>query len=554
MSDAQTTVFRNGPVFRADGARSWATAVAVRDGCIVAVGGDEEVAAYLRGADEVVDLEGRLLLPGFVDAHVHPVMGGLERMRCDLSGARSVDDYQALVRAYVDRDPARPWVLGGGWSMGAFDNGCPTAAQLDAVVGDRPAYLPNRDHHSAWVSSRALELAGIDATTPDPADGRIERDADGRPTGALHEGAADLVARLVPADTQADYDEALRVGQAHLHSLGVVGWQDAWVEAPAGGPSVHAAYLRAQAQGTLTARVVGSLWWPRETAADDVAAQVARLVQVREEAAGAGDRYDAGTVKVMLDGVAETFTAAMLEPYLDRCGHPTDNAGLSFVDGDLLRTVVTSLDAAGFQVHFHALGDRAVRDALDALAAAREANGTSDRRHHLAHLQVVHPDDVPRFRHLGATANLQALWATHEPEMDELTIPFLGERRAGWQYPFGDLFRSGATLAMGSDWPVSSPDPLAAIHVAVNRVSPDAPAGTPAFLPGQALPLPVALAAYTAGSSYVSRLEEVTGSISVGRRGDLVVLDRNPFEAPAGQVARARVQQTWVDGRVVHQA
>ncbi len=554
MTDQSTTVFRNGPVFRADAARSWATAVAVRDGSIVAVGGDEEVAPYLRDAGEVVDLEGRLLLPGFVDAHVHPVMGGLERIRCDLTDGHALADYQATIGEYVDRHPGRPWVLGGGWSMGAFENGCPTAAQLDAVVGDRPAFLPNRDHHSAWVSSRALDLAGIDASTPDPADGRIERDASGRPTGALHEGAAGLVERLVPATTQADFDEALAVGQAYLHSLGVVGWQDAWVEVDGDGPSVHAAYLRAQAAGTLTARVVGCLWWPRERTPDEVADQVARFVAVREQTAGAGGRYDAGTVKIMLDGVAETGTAAMLEPYLDRCGHPTGNTGLSFVGGQLLRSIVSRLDAAGFQVHFHALGDRAVRDALDAVAAARRANGTGDRRHHLAHLQVVHPDDVRRFREVGAAATLQALWATHEPEMDELTIPFLGDRRAGWQYPFGDLYRSGATLAMGSDWPVSSPDPLAAIHVAANRVSPVAPAGTPAFLPGQALPLSVALAAYTAGSSYVSRLEGVSGSVSVGHSADLVVLDRDPFAHPTTQIARARVDRTYAGGRLVHQA
>jgi predicted amidohydrolase YtcJ len=285
-----------------------------------------------------------------------------------------------------------------------------------------------------------------------------------------------------------------------------------------------------------------------------VADQVAHFVKVREETAGAGGWYDAGTVKIMLDGVAETYTAAMLEPYLDRCGHPTGNTGLSFVGRELLRAVVTQLDAAGFQVHFHALGDRAVRDALDAVASARRTNGTADRRHHLAHLQVVHPDDVRRFREVGAAANLQALWATHEPEMDELTIPFLGDRRAGWQYPFGDLFRSGATLAMGSDWPVSSPDPLAAIHVAVNRVSPVAAEGTRPFLPGQALPLPAAVAAYTAGSSYVSHLEGVTGTVAVGHSADLVVLDRNPFDGPAEQIAQSRVLHTYVDGALVHEA
>jgi predicted amidohydrolase YtcJ len=481
-------------------------------------------------------------------------MGGVERGRCDLTGGHTIDEYAGVIGAYAAAHPQRPWILGGGWSMEAFPGGCPTREQLDAVVADRPAFLPNRDHHSAWANSRALELAGIDADTPDPADGRIERDAAGRPTGALHEGAADLVGRLVPPDTQDDYDEGLREAQRYLHSLGVVGWQDAMVPAAASGPSVHAAYLRAQREGWLTARAVGALWWDRGCAPDAVADQVAALVELRDAANRLGERYRVGTVKVMQDGVAETFTAAMLEPYLDRCGHETGNAGLSFLDAELLKVVATQLDAAGFQIHFHALGDRAVREVLDALQVARAANGTGDHRHHLAHLQVVHPDDISRFRRLGATANMQALWATHEPQMDELTIPFLGERRAGWQYPFGDLFRDGATLAMGSDWPVSSPDPLAAIHVAVNRIGPDAPAGTPALGAEQSLPLPVALGAYTAGSAYVSHLDQLTGSVAVGLGGDLVVLDRNPFDQPISEIAQARVARTYIDGDLVHQA
>jgi predicted amidohydrolase YtcJ len=550
----RTTIFRNGPAFRADAARSFARAVAVRDGVIVAVGGEGDIAPYVDGADEIVDLGGRLLVPGFIDAHAHPIVGGVERGRCDLSGATTIAEYTEIIGAYAARHPDRPWILGGGWGMSAFPGGCPTREQLDAVVSDRPAFLPNRDHHSAWVNSAALVLAGIDAATPDPADGRIERDATGRPTGTLHEGAADLVARLVPPDTQDDYDRALRDAQAYLHSLGVVGWQDAMVEATAAGPSVHAAYLRAQREGWLTARVTGALWWDRACPPDGVADQVAALAKLRDETAGFGGRYSAGTVKVMQDGVAETFTAAMLEPYLDRCGHPTANTGHSFLDADLVRTVATRLDAAGFQIHFHALGDRAVREVLDALDAAHAANGASGHRHHLAHLQVVHTDDIARFRRLAATATVQPLWAAHEPQMDDLTIPFLGEIRARRQYPFGDLFHAGATLAMGSDWPVSSPDPLAGIHVAVNRIGPDAPTGTEALGPEQRLPLAVALAAYTCGSAYVTHLDGVSGSISVGHRADLVVLDRDPFDAPAAEIAAARVERTYVDGTLVYHA
>jgi predicted amidohydrolase YtcJ len=547
----EAIVFRNGPVWTADAAGSVASAVAVAGGRIIAVGGDEEVAPYLRGAAEVVDLDGRLLLPGFVDAHVHPVLGGLERIRCDLTSAVTMTDYARLIGAYAEAHPEREWIVGGGWSMEAFPGGRPTREQLDAVVADRPVLLPNRDHHSSWANTRALELAGIVRETPDPPDGRIERDADGHPTGLLHEGAAELARAVAPEDTQADLEDALREAQRYLHSVGIVAWQDAWVAVHEPGPTVHEAYLRAQQEGWLTARVAGALWWERGCPSDAVDDQVAWLAGIRDEAGG-GDRYRVGTVKVMQDGVVETFTAAMLEPYLDQCGHPTGDSGLSFLEPDLLQQVTVALDAAGFQAHFHALGDRAVREVLDALDRARIVNGTADRRHHLAHLQVVHPDDIPRFRRLNAVANVQPLWASHDPQMDELTIPFLGDPRAGWQYPFGDLHRAGATLAMGSDWPVSNPYPLFGIHVAVNRTHLDAPAGTPPLDAGQALPLDVALRAYTAGSAYVSHLD--SGTIAAGRDADLVVLDRDPFTGPASAIGETRVHRTYVQGREVHRA
>ena len=214
----------------------------------------------------------------------------------------------------------------------------------------------------------------------------------------------------------------------------------------------------------LTARVTGALWWDRNRGLE----QVDELVQLRAE--GTTGRFRPLAVKIMQDGVAESFTAGMQEPYLDGHGHPTGNRGLSYVEPELLAEAVTLLDRRGFQVHVHAIGDRAVRETLDAFAAARVANGPSAGRHHLAHLQVVHPDDVPRFSELDLAANIQPLWACHEPQMDELTLPFLGEPRGSWQYPFGDLLRCGTRLAAGSDWPVSSADPLHGIQVAVTRL------------------------------------------------------------------------------------
>ncbi|MGQ4431792.1 MULTISPECIES: amidohydrolase [unclassified Streptomyces] len=535
-------LFTNGSVLTPEGRT--ATAVAVTGDRITAVGRAE--VHDLAGPDtQVVDLAGRLLLPGFQDAHVHPVPAGLELTQCDLTRAKTAEDTIAAVRAYADAHPEREWITGGGWSMEAFEGGTPTKELLDSVVPDRPVYLPNRDHHGAWVNSRALQLAGITRDMPDPADGRIERDASGEPAGTLQEGAMQLVGRLTPPATQADRLAALLHAQRHLHALGITAWQDALVGEFLGMDDPSDAYLAAARDGSLTARVVGALWWDRERGAEQIPELVERRARLSH------GRFGAGSVKLMLDGVAETGTAALLDPYLDKCGCATANRGTSFIDPKQLPAYVTELDALGFQCHFHALGDRAVRDALDAVEAARAANGPSDTRPHLAHLQVVHPDDVARFARLGAVANIQPLWAAHEPQMDELTIPFLGPERALWQYPFASLLRSGARLAAGSDWPVSSPDPLAGIHVAVNRVEPGG-AG-PVFLPGERLDLAAALTAYTAGSAYANHLDD-TGRVTAGALADLVVLDRDPFAAPPEEIGETGVALTYVGGKEVYAA
>ncbi|WP_395297083.1 amidohydrolase [Kitasatospora hibisci] len=538
-------VFTHGPVHTGDPARSRATALAVTGERITAVGHDE-VRELIGPGTEVVDLTGRLLIPGFQDAHIHAVYGGTELATCDLTGTVGVDDYLDRVRAYAEANPDQAWITGSGWSMESFEGGLPTRQLLDSVVPDRPVYLTNRDHHGAWANTRALELAGLTGDTPDPADGRIEREADGSPSGVLQEGATALVARLVPPSTAADRLAGLLRAQRLLHSLGITGWQDALLGVFNGQPDPSDAYLAAARAGTLTARVTGALWWERDRGAD----QIPELVARRDELSHG--RFRAGSVKIMQDGIAENFTAAMTSPYLDGCGCATGNSGLSFVDPAALREHVTALDALDFQVHFHALGDRAVREALDAVEAARAANGRRATRHHLAHLQVVHPQDVARFARIGAIANIQPLWAAHEPQMDELTIPFLGPERAAWQYPFGDLLRAGATLAAGSDWPVSSPDPLAGLHVAVNRMEPAATDGR-VFLPEQRLDLVSALAAYTAGSAHVNGHDDA-GSLRAGHLADLVVLDRDILTAPAEEIAEARVLRTYVGGQLVHAA
>jgi predicted amidohydrolase YtcJ len=543
--------FVNGAVYTVDAARSRAQAVAVRDGRIAAVGTDAHVRQLVGPRTEIVDLDGRMLLPGFQDAHVHPPAGGLEMLQCNLSDAHTRADYEGLVAAYAADHPDRPWIQGGGWSMSAFPRGAPGKDVLDAIVADRPVALFSRDGHSVWVNSKALEVAGVDASTEDPPDGRIERDATGAPSGTLHEGACDLVQRLGPEPTPEEEREGLRVSQRYLHSLGITAWQDAIV---GGHYDTLDLYRSFAASGELTARVVGALWWDRHRGRE----QVEELEAKR--GAGTVGRFRATSVKIMQDGIVENFTAGCLDPYLDADGNPTEQRGLSQVDPVELKTIVSELDARGFQVHFHTIGDRAVREALDAIEAARSRNGPSDHRHHLAHIQLVHPDDVPRFRSLGAVANGQPLWACLEPQMVELTIPFLGDERAAWQYPFGSLVRSGATLAFGSDWSVSSPDPLKEMHVAVNRrVRPeeieytggDRRAVEEIFLPEERIDLETAIAAFTIGSAFVNHLDDETGSIEAGKLADLTVVDRDLFAHPADELSLARVDATFVEGAAV---
>ncbi len=527
------------PVYTADPARPWADAVAVRAGRVAAAGPERDLAELRGPSTRVLRLDGGLVLPGFQDAHVHTAAGGLELAQCDLHEVAPAA-YAATVARYAADHPGDPWVLGGGWVMDAFGTGGPHRSALDAVVGDRPVLLESTDGHSAWVNGRALELAGITRATPDPPRGRIERDAAGEPTGALHEAAKALVGDLAPEPGQAEWEAAIERGQAHLHRLGITAWQDAAVE-----PDMLAAYRAVAERGRLTGRAVAALRWEVEAGG----AQLADLVERRRT--GTVGRLRASAVKIFSDGVFENRTAAMLEPYLDADGRPTGNLGIGMLAADELARVVTALDAEAFDVHVHAIGDRAVRDTLDAFQAAAAANGRRDARHQIAHLQFVHPDDRPRFRRLGVVANAQPFWSCLDGYMRELTLPFLEPERAGWQYPWASLRRAGAVLAFGSDWTVSTANPLQEIEVAVRRVDPGDPDGEP-FLPDERVDLPAALDAFTSGSAYALRLEAETGSVTPGKLADLAILDRDPFDPAAGPIAAARVLATLVEGEPVH--
>ncbi|SDK79616.1 hypothetical protein SAMN04487820_1136 [Actinopolyspora mzabensis] len=534
------TVFLGGPVATMDRTRSFTDAVAVGDGRILALG-RTEVEKLRRRSTEIVDLRGRLLLPGLQDAHVHPLYGGLQLVRCDLTDSGGRAECLRRIAEYAGANPGAEWILGGGWEMASFPGGCPDRESLDRVTGGRPALLINEDQHSGWANSAALRAAGIERSTADPPGGRIERERDGTPRGTLHENAVELVSRHVPESSRDEYLRALLAGQRSLHAHGVTAWHDAILGRYLNYPDPLDYYRALHGEALLSGRVTGSLWWDRQRGTEQIPELLGRAEAARVE----GVRT--GSVKIMLDGICENFTAAMLHPYLH--GH---GSGISYLTSAELNEAVRALDEVGFAVHFHAVGDRAVRQALDAVATARSTNGDRGNRHQIAHLQVVHPDDLTRFAELGVAANIQAEWAHNDAAMTELTAPYLGPLRYARQYPFGSLLAAGTPLAIGSDWPVSTLDPMRAIHVAVNRT--ELADTEPPLLPGEAITLSDALAAATIGSARVHRLERHTGSITVGKRADLTVLDANPFELPLREIGEVGVAMTVVDGRVVHEA
>jgi predicted amidohydrolase YtcJ len=526
-----------GSVHTVDDAGTVAEAVAVNDGRIAAVGRASDLAELAGPRTRVVELEGQTVLPGFQDAHLHPLDGGLLAVVCNLHETHSADECLDAIARYAAEHPEREWITGDGWSMDFFKGGNPDKERLDAVVPDRPVYLENRDGHTAWVNSRALELAGIHAATPDPPDGRIQRGPDGTASGALHEGAMRLVEDLAPPVSQSEREQALLSAQDELHALGITAWQDAVVTA-----KTLPAYLAVAERGQVTMHAEGNLLWDRTRGEE----QIDDLLALRERGSLGPVRIRGA--KIFVDGVLENFTGALLEPYVGM-----DSRGMSMHDADELARMVTLLDSHGFQVHMHTIGDRAVRDALDAVEAAQRANGHRDARHHLAHIQLVHPDDQPRFAALGVVANAQPYWAAASRYVNELTLPFIGEERAQYHYPFGSLHRAGARLAFGSDWTVSTADPLAEIEVAVTRVE-HPNRDTEPLLPDEALDLETAVGAFTRGSAYVNFLEEETGSIEPDKLADLVVLDRDVFDLDAGPVGDARVVLTLAEGDPVYDA
>jgi len=534
----------NGKVYTVNHEQSWAEAIAITDGRIIWVGNSEDANQWQGEGTRTIDLGGKMVLPGFQDIHIHPVHSGVSYQQCALFDAEGVELLQQRIKQCAESEPGE-WIRGGGWLVTNFaPSGLPDKKLLDEIVPDRPVALKSSDGHSMWVNSLALELAGINADTQDPAGGRIDRYPNStEPSGSLQETSAmNLVHIVEPELTQKELEAGLAYSRDHLHSLGITAVQDALLKLTPGDAYFGLpAYLALEERGELNLHVINAMYWQNDISLDE---QLPAFLKARDESTP----YIHNTaIKIWQDGVIETETAALLEPYLNR---GDQFVGELLNEPAVLNEAVTALDAAGFQIHFHAIGDRAIRSAFDSIQAAREANGKHDNRHHISHIQLFSPEDIPRFAELDVVANFQPLWAIEDGYITDLTIPRIGEERGKFLYPIGSVQRTGARVAFGSDWYVTSANPLDGIEAAVTRLDPDGKTDEP-LGENEEINLAQAIENYTLNSAYVNFLDVDTGSIEIGKLADIIVLDRNLFDVPASEINQVRVIATLFRGELV---
>jgi predicted amidohydrolase YtcJ len=539
-------VLIHGKIHTEDAKRSVVQALAVRGNSIVAVGTDQAISALVGQNTRTVDLGGRVVLPGIIDAHTHPAQSAQDVGKCSLDDkALTPADIKSRVAACLKGQPGEraQWfevvmVNPSGLTL--------SLADLDSMLADRPMLLTGSDGHTVWANSPALSLAHITAATKDPVGGHIERDTAGRPTGTLRDIAAEIALAAKPAASLEHEAAQLDKALDSMRAIGITSVQDAAVD-----DHSMQIYKRLYDSHRLNMRVRGS--FHLKNLHEPATVLIERATRFRAKWAVDPDFLRADAVKIFADGVIEypSQTAALLEPYLDAQGRPTHNRGPSYFVQDNLNQIVTAADAAGLTVHIHAIGDRAVRSALDAIADARHRNGALDNRDQIAHLELIDPADFPRFKELGVIANFQLLWAQRDSYVDKATIKYLGPQRSRYLYPARSLRDAGALIAGGSDWGVSSFDAFAAMEHAITRTE---GRGRPALLPEQSLALQDMVDAYTINAALALKQERTTGSLETGKRGDFIVLDRDIFSIDPFDLHNTRVTATYLDGREVYSA
>lgn len=532
-------------VYTLNASKPWAQAVAVRDGKLLAVGSDEEILKFRASSTKVVDAKGRLVLPGITDCHVHFLDGSFSLEQINLEDAKSLDEVLRRLKAYAEAHPRDAWVLGRGWSYPLFPpSGLPDKKYLDKIIPDRPAYMEGFDGHTWWANSKALEAAHITKDTANPVGGEIVRDpATGEPTGAIKEDAADgLIRRAIPVPSSEAKLEALRRGLHHANELGITRVHVMGGVNPGEGDVGEIGLLdELLKRDQLTVRFyVAYRLDPPELTQQ----QLQRIEEVREKYHN--DWLSGGVVKFFLDGVIETHTAAMLAPYAD---DPSQSGSLLW-EPEKYRSFVAELDRRHIQICTHAIGDRAIRLALDSYENASRVNGTTDARHRVEHIEDASAADIPRFGKLGVIASMQPLHAYPDDDTLGVWAPRLGAERAQRGWAWNSIQRGGGVLAFGSDWPIVTLSPWPGIQNAVTRQTTEGkPQG--GWIPTERISLEEAIKGYTLNAAYAGHREKQEGSLEPGKLADLIVVSQNLFEVQPSKLGQTEVLLTVVNGRIV---
>lgn len=545
VSDAADRVFINGAIYTLDDKRSWSEAVAIDDGQIVYVGDNGGAESFVDESTEVVDLAGQMVLPGFHDSHTHIMIGVTTDEECDL--LRIPTEREVIEKLKICTSlqgfGADSWIIGGGWGEWLWPEANPKKGVLDLLYPDNPVYLESSFGHAAWINSKAMEIIGLDANSNAGSDGVIEFDREtGEPSGTLRDSAMLLVRRHLPPMTLEHRIKSIRAAVALAHSVGITAVIEPGLDDELMRPIVNLA----DKEG-LHLRVLGSMSpinWQPGTFDDSVFDYLATREQWRRP------NLDVDSVKIYMDGVIEFGTSPLLEPYEDEEYGSGEN--FFFYEQQAVNDYFIRFDKMGLQIHVHAIGDAAIRRALDGFEAMRDTNGMSANRHQIVHLQLIHEDDRPRFGELNIGAVFQSLWAYPDEAAMDLDVPMLGEERTWQMYPIASVHQAGGRIVGGSDYWVTDLDPLLAIETAITRQDPWSNDG-PTLNDNESVDLATMIAAYTINGAYQMSLETKQGSIELGKRADLIVLDRNLFDIPASEISDAKVMMTVFDGRTVYQ-